>query len=433
LTYDFALMPDTAPPAVLLDRLKAELSMRPLGEIVGNLTVGGCTLAGAPSHLAIVESRIAGGSIGIAEATRLGQLFRLARLEKSPVVLYLDSAGARVSEGLKALGAFRAMYRDALAAALGGAPLFAVIGRNCFGGASMLAHLARVRVLHPSAQLAMSGPSILAQAAGASALDEMFRAMAEAALGAVARRKASPRNVIWDGNSVLGEDVMHAANAAQRARDWMEETFAALGSRLAKRATPGAPESVARKDLGKCFPEGFTLSDLGGVVSGEAKSGGETIGLLGIVGGRALDGERALRLAELAWKLALERRYARAMVLLDCESHLANLDEERAVLSEYLAALSLALGVLRATGTTLETLVLGRSGGGVYVALASPADKVSVAHGIEIQVLPGAAIASILGESREAAPEIGDYRAAGVADEELKLGLVPEDALSKRA
>jgi hypothetical protein len=146
-----------------------------------------------------------------------------------------------------------------------------------------------------------------------------------------------------------------------------------------------------------------------------------------------LDGERALRLAELAWKLALERRYARAMVLLDCESHLANLDEERAVLSEYLAALSLALGGLRATGTALETLVLGRSGGGVYVALASPADKVSVAHGIEIQVLPGAAIASILGESREAAPEIGDYRAAGVADEELKLGLVPEDALSKRA
>jgi hypothetical protein len=325
------------------------------------------------------------------------------------------------------------MYRDALAAALGGAPLLAVIGRNCFGGASMLAHLARVRVLHPSAQLAMSGPSILAQAAGASALDEMFRAMAEAALGAAARRKAGPRNVIWDGNAVLGEDVMHAANAAQGVRAWMEETLAALGSRLAKRAVAVAADSVARKDLGKCFPEGFTLSDLGGVASGEAKSGGETIGLLGIVGGRALDGERALRLAELAWKLALERRYARAMVLLDCESHLANLDEERAVLSEYLAALSLALGGLRATGTALETLVLGRSGGGVYVALASPADKVSVAHGIEIQVLPGAAIASILGESREAAPEIGDYRAAGVADEELKLGLVPEDALSKRA
>jgi hypothetical protein len=121
------------------------------------------------------------------------------------------------------------------------------------------------------------------------------------------------------------------------------------------------------------------------------------------------------------------------VILLDCESHLANLDEERAVLSEYLATLSLALGVLRATGTALETVVLGRSGGGVYVALASPSDKVSVAHGTEIQVLPGAAIASILGESREAPPEIEDYRTAGVADEELKLGLVPEGVLSKHA
>ena len=433
MTYHFCFMPDIAPPAALLERLKAELAMRPLGELVGNLTVGRGTLAGGPVHIAIIANRIASGSIGAAEAARLGQLFRLARQEKSPIVLYLDSAGARVSEGLKALGAFRAMYRDALAAALAGAPLYAVIGRNCFGGASMLAHFARVRVLHPSAQLAMSGPSILAQSAGASALDEMFRAMAEAALGAEARRKASARNFAWNGSTIFSDEVMHAANAAQGTRAWIEEIIAALALRLPKRAAAVAPENVTRKGLEKCFPDGYTLTDSAGVVTGEAKTGGGAIGLLGILGGRALGGERALRLAEHAWKLAIERRYARAVILLDCESHLANLDEERAVLSEYLATLSLALGVLRATGTALETVVLGRSGGGVYVALASPSDKVSVAHGTEIQVLPGAAIASILGESREAPPEIEDYRTAGVADEELKLGVVPEGVLSKRA
>jgi hypothetical protein len=39
--------------------------------------------------------------------------------------------------------------------------------------------------------------------------------------------------------------------------------------------------------------------------------------------------------------------------------------------------------------------------------------------------LPGAAVAAILGESREEAPTFTEYRAAGVADEELKLGIVP--------
>jgi hypothetical protein len=297
----------------------------------------------------------------------------------------------------------------------------------------MLAHLARVRVLHPSAQLSMSGPSILAQAAGASALDEMFRALAEATLGAAARSKASARNLGWNGGTILGEEAMRAANATQGTRGWIEESLAALASRLPRRPALTTSENITRKGLEKCFPEGYTLADSAGVVSGEAKSGGEPVGLLGIIGGRALGAERSLRLAEHAWKLALGRRYQRAVVLLDCESHLASLDEERAVLSEYLAVLSLSLGVLRATGTALETLVLGRSGGGVYVAMASPSDKVSVAYGTEIQVLPGAAIASILGDLREAPPEIADYRAAGVADEEIKLGLVPDSVVPRRA
>ena len=46
-------------------------------------------------------------------------------------------------------------------------------------------------------------------------------------------------------------------------------------------------------------------------------------------------------------------------------------------------------------------------------------------YGANIQVLPGSAVAAILGESREALPSFESYRAAGVADAELKLGLTP--------
>ena len=57
---------------------------------------------------------------------------------------------------------------------------------------------------------------------------------------------------------------------------------------------------------------------------------------------------------------------------------------------------------------------------------SSPASRIRTVYGAtDIQVLPGSAVASILGESADAKADIDEYRRAGVADEELKLGLVP--------
>ena len=60
----------------------------------------------------------------------------------------------------------------------------------------------------------------------------------------------------------------------------------------------------------------------------------------------------------------------------------------------------------------------------MYVALAAPARRVTSLYGADIQVLPGSAVAAILGEARDSVPAFDDYRAAGVADQEIKLGLV---------
>jgi hypothetical protein len=50
---------------------------------------------------------------------------------------------------------------------------------------------------------------------------------------------------------------------------------------------------------------------------------------------------------------------------------------------------------------------------------------VAVVFGADVQVLPGAALASILGANRDAVGDISEYRHSGVADEEIKLGLPP--------
>jgi hypothetical protein len=83
-----------------------------------------------------------------------------------------------------------------------------------------------------------------------------------------------------------------------------------------------------------------------------------------------------------------------------------------------------ALASLASKGTRVGLTVLGQAGGGVYVALAAPAHRVASVYGADIQVLPGAAVAAILGESNESVPGFAEYRESGVADEEIKLGIV---------
>jgi len=68
--------------------------------------------------------------------------------------------------------------------------------------------------------------------------------------------------------------------------------------------------------------------------------------------------------------------------------------------------------------------VVGEAGGGVYVALAGPANHVSAVHGAQIRVLPGSAVTAILGIVKDEAVSAAEYKAAGVAEEELKLGIV---------
>ncbi|MBL0140924.1 MAG: hypothetical protein IPP91_02390 [Betaproteobacteria bacterium] len=410
--------------ANVLDALRSTLGFEPLGTPVANLTIGKGVLDGRPVRLALIENRIASGSIGKSEVSRLVPLLAIAAREKAPLILYLDSAGARVSEGLDALGAFRRLFREALAARIAGASIAVVLGRNCYGGASMLAHVAGKRLFSPETQLAMSGPSILAQTAGANALDDMFRAIAAASIGAGARAKASDANTVWVPGMDLAAWLREALAAGAGSWGTFHERHQLLFARLEKGLTTRQPEALRRKELEKLFPQGYQALECEGVITGEATRDGVTVPILGLAGRSHVGAERAWRFAQAAWRLAIQAP-ARLEVILDCESHAARLEDEKVVLTEFIVDMGVALAALAARGTHVELTILDRAGGGVYVALASPASRVAVLFGADVQVLPGAALASILGVNRDAIADIAEYRSAGVADVELKLGLVP--------
>ena len=336
---------------------------------------------------------------------------------KTPLVMYLDSAGAKVSEGLPALGAFRHMYRAALAMAGSGAPTAVFCGANCYGGASMLASLAGTRFYSGNTRLAMSGPAILAQSAGVSVLDEMFQAMSLASIGTEARIKLSLGNRSASPAAMAEELPAAVPNAARHTE---------LGGRLAqivkqKPFTP--PEKIARKDLEKLFPQGYMLQEQDGVLFGEAQVDDATVAVFGLVGGKLLGAARAWTLADMIWQRCGSPPQA-LHLLVDCESHATTLDDERVMLSAYLADLASALFALSLAGTRIETTILGKLGGGVYVAVCAPAAQVNLIYGAEIQLLPGRAIASILGDAGTQKFAWAEYETARVAEKEIKLGIV---------
>src|SRR5690349_15989786 len=125
----------------LLEQFRSAIAFTPQGDPAGNVTMGRGQLDGKPVRAAIIENRFASGAVGHVEAEKLVAVLKVATVEHAPFVLYLDSAGAKVSEGLGALGSFRTLFRAALEFRARGNPMAAILGRNTYGGASMLAHL----------------------------------------------------------------------------------------------------------------------------------------------------------------------------------------------------------------------------------------------------------------------------------------------------
>jgi hypothetical protein len=411
-----AVTPDTGAGA-----LRTALAFEAVGETAGNVTLGRGRFSGRAVRVGLIENRFASGAIGALEAERLAALLRIVAIERVPLVLYLDSAGAKVSEGLKALGAFRLLFHAGLDAALSGVPIAVVLGRNCYGGSSMLAHLAARRLFTAGTRLAMSGPSILASAAGMNVLDEAFRAMAEAAMSSGARARASQANTVLERADELSSWLAEALAAPGDAAAAFHQRHEALAHRLERPLPAARWEALERRDLAKIYPDGYAAREAQGFIEGTGRRNGAEEAFLGIVGAAALGIERAWRFAEAAWQHA-RAAPAHLEVFLDCATHAARLEDEKAVLSEFIVDMSAALAVA-ARRTTVGLTILGRAGGGVYVALAAPARRVTSVYGADIQVLPGSAVAAILGESHDAIPTFHDYREARVADEEIRLGL----------
>jgi acetyl-CoA carboxylase carboxyltransferase component len=176
-------------------------SVHPIRSHVGDGVVGAAgRVDGRPVFAYAQDSSFAGGSLGTAHAETILRVMQLAERALAPVVGFVESAGARMQEGLAALGGFGRIF-SANVALSGLVPQISVVTGISAGGGSYSPALTDFVVMVEGASMFLTGPGVVREAIGED--------VDTAALGG---RRVHERNGVCD---LVAADVPDAARLAR--------------------------------------------------------------------------------------------------------------------------------------------------------------------------------------------------------------------------
>ena len=358
-------------------------------ETAGALTLVEGRCDGRLVRVALTDRSVAGGSFGVDESDCLSRFFLRSRDDQTPIVLVLDSAGARLDSGLAGLAAFRRMYFSALQLRVAGVPMVALVERDCFGGASMLAMLCMVRGALHTARIGMSGPAIIEALSGKQDLDASDRSAVRSLFGAPARAQAGSIDLVFDAQTSRREVLSRLVRLAVDAQRDIRVQHQQLKQRLGDAGIdPGSPALVGAAASFRC---------------------GLPVG--------------AVEIWQLADAILSAERGQVVILRVDCPGQAATRRDELLVLSEYVAHLAHCLRDRCISGVEIIMRIEGESAGGIYVALAAGAERVDATPQAVVRLLPAKAIQVVLGKT---VPDesLADALAVGIVD---RVVTAPED------
>jgi methylmalonyl-CoA carboxyltransferase large subunit len=128
--------------------------------------VTGCAkVDGRMIHLASQDFTVAGGAAGEVHSDKCVDMMKLSLKTGSPFVFINDSGGARIQEGIDALGGYgRVFYYNVMLS--GTVPQISMICGPCAGGAVYSPALTDFIIQTKQAQLFITGPSVIKQVTG---------------------------------------------------------------------------------------------------------------------------------------------------------------------------------------------------------------------------------------------------------------------------
>lgn len=118
-----------------------------------------------PVYVYAQDFTVKGGSVGAQHAKKILKVMELAEKTGAPLVAILDTAGARLDEGLDAMNAY-AMIAGRVSSLSGVVPQVALVLGQCGGIASAIAGMSDFVVMSKNGSLFVNGPRVVSAVAG---------------------------------------------------------------------------------------------------------------------------------------------------------------------------------------------------------------------------------------------------------------------------
>jgi acetyl-CoA carboxylase carboxyltransferase component len=151
-----------------LDVIRTEVISTPMGEKArpGDGVVGGAGLIdGRPVFCYAQDSSFAGGSLGEAHANTIVRVLELADRARAPVVGFVASGGARMQEGVAALGGYGRIFHRIVGLS-GRVPQVTVLNGLSAGGGAYSPALTDWVVMTEESSMFLTGPAVVREALG---------------------------------------------------------------------------------------------------------------------------------------------------------------------------------------------------------------------------------------------------------------------------
>ncbi len=148
--------------------IRSEVASRRMGDRArpGDGVIGAAgRVDGRPVFCYAQDTSFAGGSLGEAHADTVVRILRLAGQAQAPVVAFVASAGARMQEGLSALGGYGRIFAENVRLS-GRVPQISVIAGTSAGGGSYSPALTDFVVMTEDAAMFLTGPGVVGEVMG---------------------------------------------------------------------------------------------------------------------------------------------------------------------------------------------------------------------------------------------------------------------------
>src|ERR1700722_20125943 len=148
--------------------IRSEIRSDKMGEKAraGDGVVGGAGLVdGRPVFCYAQDNSYVGGSLGEMHAETIVRVMELADRARAPVVGFVGSGGARMQEGVRALGGYGRIFRQTVALS-GKVPQISIISGLSAGGGAYSPALTDWIVMTKDSSMFLTGPAVVKDAMG---------------------------------------------------------------------------------------------------------------------------------------------------------------------------------------------------------------------------------------------------------------------------